>query len=347
MKKTLLFTALFLSGYSFSQTFTQANEPQIGSSATMFLCDSNVTNYASVVGNNVTWDYSQIAKVDGEVRTITVADPAGSPFASDFPGANKAIAIQGFTTNFWETSATERRSLGFIFEEPTFGTVKAIYDTDDALVLNYPFNLNGTVRDPFAGTLSFNLSGQAMNPAATGFKDTKYDGTGILKLNSTTTLSNVARIHTIDTLRATVDIIISTMDVMLVIDQYEYYDLDNGDMPVFTHTHGLILQDNATEPMMEFTVVLNSVEPDQILSASKIDDLKFNVYPNPVTDEIKLAGNFENASVEVISQTGQVVKTVDNVLSGVQISMNDINPGIYFLKVKSANGQSVQKIVKK
>lgn len=348
MKKTLLIVALLFVGNSIvkaQNTFLSTNEPNVGDQRTMFMCDSNVTNYATITGSNAVWDYSTISKINGQTRDISIIDPATSAFTADFPTANKAIAIQGFTTTFLETNSTSRNSIGFVFEEPTFGTVKSVYNDDNALIMNYPFALNDEINDAFEGTLSFEFSGMPMNPDAIGAKYSKYDGYGTIKLNSTTTLNDITRFHTIDTVNATIDFI--GMDVQVIIDQYEYYDLANNTLPVFTHTKGIIIQAGAEEPLMEFNVVLSSVEPDNALSTAKVDAVQFNVYPNPVNDQLTVTGNFGEGSIQIVDQTGKIVRSMDSVVANSTISTTGIDAGIYFVKV-TANGQSnVQKIVKK
>lgn len=344
MKKHLLFASLLLAGTSFSQTFTQANEPAIGSTKTMFLCDSNATNYASVTGTGVTWDYSNIGRIDGQTRTISVVAPSSTANAADFPGATKAVTIQNFITTYWTSTATERNSPGFVFNEPTFGEVKAVFNTDPAKMANYPFALNDIVNDPFAGTLYFEFNGTPMNPAAAGTTKSIIDGKGTLKLNATTTLTNVLRWLTIDTVTANVQFL---GNVQLVRVQYEYYDLANDEMPVFTHTSGAISIVGSPTPIMEFSVVLNSVEPDALLAVNEQTKANFSVYPNPVNDQLIIKGDFVASSAKILDQTGKEVQSIATVTPGSVIEVSGLQSGIYFLVLNTNGATSVQKISKK
>lgn len=344
MKKRLLFAAVLLTGTtSFAQSLTQANEPAIGTSADMFLCDSFATDYANITGAGVTWDYSTIGGYAGDMRTISIVDPATTANASDFPGATKAITIENFLTTYWTTSTTERNSPGFVFNEPTFGEVKAIFDVDAQKLATYPFALNDEVNDAFAGTMYFEFSGLPMSPAATGTSYATIDGSGTLKLNSATTLTGVIRCVTIDTLNTTVPVV---GDIQLIRAQYEYYHHATGNMPVFTHTAAKIMTVGGTDPLTEFTVVLSSVEPDAFASVTENQKVDFNVYPNPAKESLTISGDFTGAAAKIIDQSGREVKTVGTVTPGSTVEVNDLQKGIYFLVLDVNGASSVKKFTK-
>jgi hypothetical protein len=336
MKKKLLFASLLLAGSSFGQGLTQANEPTIGTSIDMFLCDSFATNYANITGTGVTWDYSDIAGFEGELRNLTIVDPTTTTNTADFPNATKAIIVENFLTTYWASTPTERNSPGFVFYEPTFGEVKAIFNTDPQKLANYEFGINDELNDNFAGSLYFSLSGLPQNPDATGTSFAKIDGEGTLKLNSSTTLNNVIRCITIDTLNTTVPFV---GDIQLIRAQYEYYQLSTSNMPVFTHTTAKIVGTGAVDPLTEFTVVLSAVQPDHYVSISESEKLNFSIFPNPAKESLTIKGDFNNASARILDQTGKTVQSLDFISSGMTIELNDIEKGIYFLEL-NVNGNS-------
>lgn len=343
MKKNLLFAGLLFSGISFGQGLTQANEPAIGASTAMYLCDSFATNYANIVGNGVTWDYSNIAYFPGETRTISIIDPANTPNAGDFSGATKAISIENFLTTYWNSTATERNSSGFVFNEPTFGEVKAVFAQDPQKLAEYEFSLNDEVNDAFAGTLSFNFSGAPLSPDATGTSYSTIDGQGTLKLNATTTLTGVIRYLTIDTLNTVVPII---GDIQLIRAQFEYYHFATGNLPVFTHTTAKLTAPGATDPLTEFTVVLNSVEPSNMVGISEKTSIDFSVYPNPAKEQITVRGDFNQSAAQIVDQTGKTVQEISSLTSGSTIEINGLEKGIYFLVLTSNGTKSIQKFAK-
>lgn len=346
MKKSLLVVTLFSASLSMAQgSLTQANEPEIGASAAMFLCDSNVTDYAAITGNGVTWDYSTILGLPGEMRTIEVIDPVNSPYSADFPTANKAIVLEGFLTNFWLSSATDRRSSGFVFEEPSFGVVKGVFDDDDQLLATYPFALNGYENDLYQGTLSFEFLGIPQSPDATGKSYARIDGEGTLKLNATTTLNNVIRYVLIDTLHASVNIGLP-LDIELIRTQYEYYTAQGG-LPVFLHSSAVIQQQSAATPLTSFVVVLSSVEPDGFLAVNNKEQVRFNMYPNPANDAVAIQGSFETADVVVFDQTGKVVLHQASFAAGNNVAIDALKTGIYMVQVTTEQGTAIQKLVKR
>lgn len=342
MKKNLLFASLLLAGTSFGQGLTLANEPAIGTTATMYLCDSSAAAYANITGSGVTWDYSTIGGYAGETRTLSVVAPSTTANAADFTVATKAIVVENFLTTYWTSTATERNSPGFVFTEPTFGEVKAKFTQDPQKLAEYEFALNDQVTDIFSGTLYFSFSGAPQSPAATGKSKSKIDGQGTLKLNATTSLTNVIRCVTIDTLNATV---FGTMNVSLIRAQYEYYHFATGNMPVFTHTSAKISAGGAT-PLTEFTVVLNSVEPNTVASVNETGKTKFSVYPNPAKEDLTIAGDFTAADARIIDQTGKEVKTISAVTPGTVIQLNGLEKGIYFLVLNKNGVSSVEKFTK-
>lgn len=343
MKKKLLFAGLLFSSISFGQGLTQANEPAIGASSSMFLCDSFATNYANIIGNGVTWDYSNIGYFPGEMRNISIIDPATTPNAADFQGSTKAVSIENFLTTYWTSTATERTSSGFVFNEPTFGEVKAVFSVDPQKLAEYEFSLNDEINDAFAGTLSFNFSGAPLNPDATGTSYATIDGQGTLKLNATTTLTNVIRCLTIDTLNTVVPII---GDIQLIRAQYEYYHFATGNLPVFTHTTAKLTAPGATDPLTEFTVVLSSVEPSNIVGISEKNAIDFNIYPNPAKDKLTISGDFANSAVQIVDQTGKLVKEISSLTSGSTIEISDLEKGIYFLVLSTNGTNNIQKFSK-
>lgn len=67
------------------------------------------------------------------------------------------------------------------------------------------------------------------------------------------------------------------------------------------------------------------------------------IYPNPTTNYINIQSNFDINSVEVYSLQGQKVLLVENQKT---INISSLSKGIYFLKVKTVNGEITKKIIK-
>jgi hypothetical protein len=87
---------------------------------------------------------------------------------------------------------------------------------------------------------------------------------------------------------------------------------------------------------------------DNVLSIDnekKTNDL-LNVYPNPVNDLLSISGNFgvlNDLSVEIYDTTGRLIKSANDA----QIIVEELNAGIYIVKINLVNGEVVtRKFVK-
>ena len=84
-----------------------------------------------------------------------------------------------------------------------------------------------------------------------------------------------------------------------------------------------------------------------LCSVSGIPDVEalksLNVYPNPFTTSINIAGKLENEYYELLNVTGQIIWT------GKQINNQDfsaLSDGLYFLKISTGNASHTRKIIK-
>ena len=114
--------------------------------------------------------------------------------------------------------------------------------------------------------------------------------------------------------------------------------------PVFT----------ATE-MGEFTYTVTVSDGDQTVSASVTftvseDNVgenvanKVAVYPNPASSIVNIVGisNFQSLKVMLVNPQGQIVKTVANSL---EINVEDMPSGVYFINIECDGQRSMKKIV--
>ena len=105
----------------------------------------------------------------------------------------------------------------------------------------------------------------------------------------------------------------------------------------FTYTVTVTSGDETTTASVSFTVTDNTgVDENGISNVS--------VYPNPASSTVTIDGlnGFANLGVEIVNLQGQVVMRVDNSL---EINIEDIEAGIYFIKINCDGQQYLQKIV--
>jgi len=76
-------------------------------------------------------------------------------------------------------------------------------------------------------------------------------------------------------------------------------------------------------------------------------ETSFNIYPNPVINELKINNSTRVTSVQIFSITGQRLKSAvgNDITSGINVS--DLKEGMYILHINSNNGQTVSKFIKR
>ena len=72
----------------------------------------------------------------------------------------------------------------------------------------------------------------------------------------------------------------------------------------------------------------------------------FNIYPNPVSDKLYIETETEIENVVVYTITGVVAQ--QSTANGQQLTIDvaNLNSGVYFVKVVTANGEVVKRVLK-
>jgi len=338
MKKHLLIAAgLFTSAFSFSQ-FNQGNEPVVGDGTTLYVIDSMAPDYSGVTGTGVEWDYSTYGGYEGEpARNITILDPSSTAYGSEFaPPATATMDIQGFIKTYSSSTSTERTGHGFVYTDDMLGDIRVVFETDEAIQYNYPFELNDNLTDNYSGTTYVDLFGSTQTMATSGQNRAEVDGVGTLKLSNGNDFPNVTRYKLTDsTVLQNAPILNS--DVLIKRVQYEYYDLAASPLPIFVHAYI-----NIVELGTEFNLVMSSVEPTEYVGVEENVLSNAVVYPNPASDVINISMKNEltNAKVSIVDAMGRVVlnQSIDN--DFVSLDVAGLEEGIYFVKI--ANGDAVE-----
>ncbi len=343
MKKPLLFAALSLAFYGNSQ-MTQANEASIGTTVSMFLCDSFTVNLDAVTGTGVTWDYTNLAGFENEFRDVSVVDATTTTNASSFPGSVTAITVGSILTSYYSSTSSDRTSQGFVFTEQSLGDVIAEFSTDEQIVANYPMAYGSSVNDAFAGNLDY-LGGQTA--AATGNSYASIDGEGTLNLPNAVSLTNVLRYKLVDTSYATITFPINLGNMEFIRRQYEYYDYASSNLPVFIHTTIKVQNVGAPQPLSEESLVLSAYAPAGYVSTTELDGIDFAIYPNPATDVVTISGNLsDKATATIIDQSGRVVLSTA-LTTGSAIDISALDTGAYLVRVEDKGLITTKSIVKK
>lgn len=332
MKKIILSLSLLSSVLSFGQ-FTQANEPAIGDTRTMYLVDSFAPNYATITGSNVTWDYTQTPRILNQSKQLNVVNPSTTTQASLFTSATKAIEIPGFTTSYFSSTTTARNSQGFTFIEPTFGNVNAVLSVDNAHLMNYPFAVTNSLVDVIAGTINVTLG--TFN--CTGTVAAAVDGSGTLKLNAATTLTNVLRYKLVDSLQA--NTLFGTVAMKRV--QYEYYHFATSNLPAFIHTK---IDVSINGNLQTLNLVLSSVQHDETLAIENNALAGVSIVPNPATTNVTISNLPVNGQIVITDLNGKIAQS-QAISATDSLTISDLKAGVYFVTIATELGSKTEKLI--
>ncbi|MFK8057600.1 MAG: T9SS type A sorting domain-containing protein [Saprospiraceae bacterium] len=83
-------------------------------------------------------------------------------------------------------------------------------------------------------------------------------------------------------------------------------------------------------------------------TTSSVASKDIEVSPNPVSDLLRIAGDFKDVEVSITNSNGQLLETINNASSPLQVNMKHLPSGLYMVTIKgeSLNGVLVQKVVK-
>lgn len=326
MKKVVLLVSIVLASNAGFGQLTQANEPAVGSNSTMYFVDTTgLGDMSGVTGTNVEWDYTGQMMSLSPTQDIGVSDPSSTTYAYNYPTSTKA-ASQGTIVQFYNSTATERMSQGFVFNEPNLGEVIVTLDVDEAQVMTYPFAYGSTSTDHYEGTATLSLgSGDVV-----GDVYSEIDGTGTLKLPNMD-LPNVFRLKTIDTSLVTMQF--TTAEVYRT--QYEYYDLTVQNLPIFLDVT-IEIPGFGTQRQ-----VLSKNYSTLGIKDNTISDVV--VYPNPSNGKFSVLGSFTKGLVEVFDMAGKKVYDSE-ITAGTLVKLNDVKSGVYTVKVSQNDSMSIHKI---
>src|SRR5690554_997502 len=342
MKRNLLMVASLFFGASAFAQFTNDNAPQIGDGMTLYRLDTLAPAYGGVTGSGVTWDYSTTLGFKDDTRTVTVLDASTTGNAASFGTSTVAQEVEGFLMSYTTSVGTGRESQGFVFTEPSFGEVVAVFDTDPAQYYNYPMDVSSpAIYDTYEGQVNSALGTSSM----TGKLEALVDGEGTLKLWGND-YTNVLRYKIIDTMDVLGIPVLG--DIQMTRVQYEYYDLANGNLPIFVHTNVIFGQPGGV-PMNTTTLVLSKDETTQYVSVSENVLEQTTVYPNPASEiiNIQLPSSIETANVVITDALGREVYTATLNATLKTIDVSKMNKGMYFVNISNDSYSTTKSVVVK
>jgi hypothetical protein len=85
-----------------------------------------------------------------------------------------------------------------------------------------------------------------------------------------------------------------------------------------------------------------------VLGTESFSENAFEVYPNPVTDQLNIVGKgFDMQSVAIKDINGRIVKNATFESNNAQMNMQDLTAGVYLVTSKANEGEITKKIIKK
>lgn len=85
----------------------------------------------------------------------------------------------------------------------------------------------------------------------------------------------------------------------------------------------------------------------QPVGIEKLDLIEFNVYPNPTKDIWNLKGEERIEFVQMFDLQGKVVTSAKVNAVTTSINATELNNGVYFVRVGSASGINMLKLIKR
>ena len=326
---SLLLSLSIIAQVACAQDFSFNNHLTVGLSESYFIYDSAAPNLENLSGQNITWDYSNTPGYGGQSRIIQTVIADSSAHFTDFPSSELALEIEGYLISYLVSNPQNLYSYGYVVEDTDLGDVKAKFHLDSQSLLTYPTAFSDSLKDNFAGNLSFTYNGNQQNPECTGVSSVSYDGFGNFVTPQGLSLNNVSRIRIIDTTFTSIPFF---GDVQLVRQQFEYYQLDNSPkLPFFVHSNAKVMS-GFPEPLININMVLG--QHPTLGNVGLTEEIKLNVSvaPNPVNHQLKIISDTPIESAEIYDFSGRKM-TIHR--SNNTIITRDLKAGRYYLSVQT------------
>lgn len=88
----------------------------------------------------------------------------------------------------------------------------------------------------------------------------------------------------------------------------------------------------------------NCITIDNI-GVEELADASIRVFPNPTNGDVFVTMSAENAAIEVLDAQGKLLQAI-TVANGEKVQLSAYETGVYFLRIRTENGQAIERIVK-
>jgi hypothetical protein len=279
-------------------------------------------------GANVTWDFSGLITKAGTCDTSYYLNPTSCPGNSNFPTATYASHATGSTYTYFANYADSILVVGDYLSATNY----AFYSKPSKISV-CPFSYGTSFKTGWKATVVNGTSND--NQTSKGM--TKYDAYGTLK-TPVGTFKNVAR--TLQT-SYTVD---SVFGFALITDDSTFSWSDSAGNPLLSVTYTYLVTSGVHSKSALVYLACGAAGIAGVTSQAD----KIVVYPNPSNGNstMQVTGLSNENWLSLYNVTGQKVwNTHTQSIGSVDMPVSNLAAGVYFLKVQSADGNTITKKV--
>lgn len=309
---------------------TSSSSPIIGDIFDGVVADTNGWN-PGPSGANVIWDFSSlVTKTSGVAKYVS---PSSTPYASQFTNSNLSLDQ---TTDF---SYYDSQDNAWYITGTGSSTLVVSY-TDKQLFCSFPFTYLDSLTDIARGTYAGSYYGYAFTAIRSINAQTKADGYGTLKLPGNIIYDNVLRLKAVS--KATDTITIYGIDQISTMDYTEYYWCVPGIRPWMLYMSKAVSKSGVTTKSI--TYMTTSIITDNF--DNNFSNNNIQIFPNPAAHYVTIdTKDLTQGTIDIFNQTGALVKRMDYSSGSTQISTEQLDNGIYMLKMYNDSMVKTSKLI--
>lgn len=286
-------------------------------------------------GAGVTWNFASLITNDSDTTTYMTC--ASTAYCDSFPGSN-LVMYDGYDYFYGVTSTSGYQFIGVVSD-----TLQHLPNPMD--VMYYPLTYHTTHQD----TTTVTFSDMGITVYVTVTDNSLCDAYGTLIL-PTDTFTNALRVHTIEIVKDSVNVLGIPQVQETRTDRYSWY------APGFHNQIMYVNYDTVSTSPAPFISEAKyfwhvTPPPATAVNGMPANEQGLKLYPNPASNAINAVFNLTDNSSEIVitDQVGQVVKNVStsDLKAGrneLSIPVADMPDGMYILQLRTAGGVTSQKI---
>jgi len=298
-------------------------------------------------GVDTSWNFSTLVTLyPSGSDTVTAISAASTELHAIFPASNTAILTSGSSMiNYFIDNDTVLSQDGNYISSGNYTAYSEPVDQ-----LQFPFAFNNTFTNYYSGLIASTPAGSATTyTLITGSNTVIADAYGTLTLPGTTgpvVYTNVLRTHGIQSYTDSVGVAGSPL-VSYTKETYTWYSPD--------YHYPLLTIATTTGPGVNTTQVSYSdkqVAGDESVSSQNAADVSFELFPNPVKDELNITYNTLNNEKVLISLSDmlgrQVAVVADRYSMGSQqlrYNTTILPRGLYLVYFQTGTKSMTRKVV--